>query len=352
MRFKIELDNGTSIRGWCAPDDANAPPQFLLTVDDTVRLVFEGTIHRPDLVELGHHATGVVGFEINETHMPDLGRYESLEIREIDSGLLIYRRLNGPHKINKSVMMFDGKTIPQIELWRSLRSPFALSYNSIERLSEATVFGLIQSGYDSMLLRGRINFEKHKVALKASGFFVTAVVSDPLIDLAERLLFLKAVQKSSAAHQINSLAADLMPLSELARNISLDEPERLSNIFRQTTRDQRDCLRSPITKMYGALEDEIPKEKHVGIALQNLSTCDLVGTYERFAGYRRGLNEALDVELLQNDDLPNFKAAHDLATQLSQVALVGGLLEYDVKLYTAVDEAVAAGLAHRQIAAN
>jgi hypothetical protein len=343
MFFNIDADDGHAVRGWIVLDNPAAIPSVTAVVPGREGVEVQAFIHRSDVQELGVHATGLVGFEINDSQVPGMAELDDLAIFETESRLLIFRRASDRH-IEKKLYLFDHGVLPQDRLAQAVLKQFTLSYINTERFSLETMLVIINNHFaKSLFLLGRSNFNRYASFLNNAGFLRAALLREPFEDLAERLMFLKIVAKLSPSAPRPPTISGLDPLIDFARNLPLGDPRGILQAFRGLDPEQRQILSNPMVKLYGCNFDEFPRRQHVGVALENLASMDVVGSKARFDDFRALLAGRLERNVL-NDAIPlQIGAVSELGVTLSKIGLVADLLEYDLELYSFADSAIQSG---------
>jgi hypothetical protein len=197
---------------------------------------------------------------------------------------------------------------------------------------------------NSVLITGRPNFTRQYGLLRNAGYLIAAVLRDPYEELAERLIFINLLATSKASHLLPQFVSDVPALVDFARDLSFADQKALVTKFRAATREQRDAMSSPMTRVFGCGIGELPEHRHVSSALDNLGTVDAVGVRGRFADFRSVLSNVLGADVIGQDELEIFDKVREARDVLSQIGVVSDLLESDLSLYSYASEAVNTGL--------
>src|ERR1700721_2840195 len=102
MLFSIEADYGGVVSGYVVPDGFVGSPNIVVRHAGQDVLVRPADELRIALVAAGRHQTGACGYTINEQAAPGLGAMPDLEIYEVETKTLLYRRRQ-PHHIAKKI---------------------------------------------------------------------------------------------------------------------------------------------------------------------------------------------------------------------------------------------------------
>ncbi|MDE2363466.1 MAG: hypothetical protein KGM42_12375 [Hyphomicrobiales bacterium] len=345
MFFNIDSDTGEAISGWVAPDNPSAVPKLALLIPGRPEAVIEADIERADIRDLGLHASGRVGFNITDAVAPGLAHLEDIEILDAETRTPLYRRFRADRHFERKLFLFDSAAMPQRSMIQSLTSRFALNYTNVERYSLETMIVLLNNHFSkSLFFCGRASFNRYASFLENGGYLRAALLREPVQELAERLLFLSLMAKSDAAHLIPTYATGLTPLVDFAKTLKFDDHKNVLTAFRQIDEAQRQALVSPMTRMLGCTLDEPPTHHHVSLALDHLSSLDVVGTRARFPAFKAMLEQFLGGDVFDAEPPAAFPTVEKLTESLSNIGIVHDLLEHDMALYFYVEQSLAAGL--------
>lgn len=346
MRFIIDQDTGDRIVGWLAPDNPNDRSRVRVNVKDRAPVEVEATIMRPDIVALSLHATGMCGFQIDDSMIPGIARCADLEIRDAVTDLLMHRRFDSARHINRKLMFLDASVMPPRKAIDSMRAYFATPYTEVESLTYETLYSMVyQHQSQSLLFAGRPYFMRQITGLKERNFIVAAMLRDPFEDLAERLLFFNFLSRSRNPASVMGYATGLHNLVEFARDLNFEDMKSLAQAIRRATPEQKAAMRDPMTRMLACEPEESAKRHHVTQALDNLSSIDAVGTRERFEEFRGILQDILGVDIFGGASIEPSPLVARLAQNLSRIGVVQYLLEQDLALYSYAAEAFDIGYA-------
>ncbi|PWB82708.1 MAG: hypothetical protein C3F11_10525 [Methylocystaceae bacterium] len=345
MFFNIDADDGNSIRGWLAPDNPSAAPKLIVITPGGGEFEVQAGLPRPDIRDLGIHNTGMVGFDVNATVVPNLGEIDDVEILEAESRLPIYRRFRIDRHVERKLFLFDCSVVPQRRIIAAANKHFTLNYTNSEKYSFETMLVIINNSFNkSIFISGRSNSNRYASYLADAGYVTAAMLRDPFEELAERLLLLRLLSKSDAAYLLPTFITGITPLVDFARDLPFDDQRALIAAFRRATDAQREAMTSPMTRTFGCNVDEFPERRHVSIALENLARMDLVGTRSRFRVFSRLLADLIGADLMGQDEPVTFDTVRTFAATLSRVGPVTDVLEHDLALYSYAEEAMDAAL--------
>jgi hypothetical protein len=351
MLFHIEADQGTQIVGWLMPDNPSETPRVLVILPDGKEVEVTATLAKPDVIETlrdafgFHHTTGIIGFLIDETILPDLAELQEFEIVAKDGRVPIYRRFQISRHLEKHLCYFDVAIMPQRRIQRALRDHFTLCYPQAQRYPMETLLALISNrSATSVAITGRPSFTRHVSSLRERGYMIVALLRDPYEELAERLVFINTLARSKAGHLLPFFLSDAPDLIEFASDMPFDDRKGMTGKFRAASPSQREALMSPMTRLFACATGEVPQHSHVSLALDNLASIDLVGVRSRFSDFRSVLATMLERDVLGVEKLDVPTNVTELRGMLSQLGIVSDLLEHDLNLYAHASQGVDAGL--------
>lgn len=345
MFFSIDVDDNNSIRGWLAPDNPSTTPKIGVIIPDRPEIQFEANVYRPDILDLGLHGTGQVGFVVDTSLVPDIATLNEIVLVEVATRTPIFRRFRSDRHLERKFFLFDSSVAPKWSMVNSISSRFALNYLMSEKYPLETMIVLIHnSAAKSIFFCGRPNFNRYAGYLESSNYFRAALLRDPMEELAERLLFLSLLQRSDRRNSLADFTTGLLPLVEFSRDLPFSDPKELLTAFRNSNEDVRQAIMSPMVRMFGCNVDELPNHRNVSLALDHLAALDVVGTMSHYDAFRVMIEHSLGAEVLGDERPEQYASVKRLAEHLSQIGIVADLLADDLALYSYVEEAVSKSL--------
>jgi hypothetical protein len=346
MQFNIDQDLGASISAWVVPDNPDAMPKVLISAPGREAVELTANRSRPDIRDLGLHTTGMVGFWIDHSIIPDLEAWTDLSVHEVRSQVLIHRRHTGiPHKVFLLDTSMDASTSLAIE--NQLKRHFTLPYEAIERYPFDTLFSILNNQSErSIFACGRLPLVRYLNILRANGFICSAVLKHPFEDLGSRLEIAHQAARGMLPN-VADYVVGLEPLVELMTTINLGDLGGLQTAMHSLTAAQATAISNPLVKILACVNDETPHRDHVAQALENLAAIDLVGSYSRFDSFQQSLCEILNQQVLEACPEASF-AAKEIAGVLARIEPVRRLLSLDLALHSYIEDAFAAADAELQ----
>jgi len=298
------------------------------------------------LVAAGRHETGRCGFVFDETIVPGLEGLTDVEIYDVESGLLIYRRAPAGQFIPEKLIRLDTHLVPLRRVDTAIRRRFSYSYVNAERAgleSVTQIFHLLLA--KSIYLSGRFLYRSFENLIDKQ-FKMICLLHDPFEELAERLLFFRHVARRGRMDLRDSFT--FAGAIEFAAGLMLSDDRRLRAALGRITSDALLALQNPLVRQLTVpnLQD-LPRGGAVASALGILASCAVVGLRDESAQFASAMSALLSSDTDVVPAAPRCTAAIDLAVRLREIPMVHTLLELDLELYDRVAEAyrqAAAGL--------
>lgn len=341
MLFHMEK-YGACIEGWLSPDNPGAVPRIRILRPDGTVAELETNVFRPDVRDQGLHPTGNNGFAINNTLFPDLpGMIDQIEIRDAGTGILLYRPFDENRHVPMRVLRFEPQAMPYAQTEAIWDKNFALYYNAAERYPFETMFGILNNpAAKSLAISGRLNFIQYEHYFRDRDYKIITLLRHPLEEMAERLLFIRYALAPQSPDSFDAHLSGLRSLGTTARRINLDRIETVAECFSDLTVEQKNALSNPLVRSLACKVDEVPRKRHVEIALSKLSTMDLVGVRTRYDQFKRMLAELIGRDILAGVEQPEISWARRVTEELMKIKVARSLVALDMRLYELVEGAV------------
>jgi hypothetical protein len=342
MLFNIEADRGNQIVGYVVPDEFTKSPVLRISSNGVTIGELVCREERPALVVAGRHATGLCGFKLDASIVPDLAQNDNLELTDVDTGIVIYRRRKGAQVAQKSVFRLETHLFP---LWRfdeEIEHKFQFFLKGVERHGRETAMQVFHLNASSLYLSGRLAYSAYQSFLN-DRFKCIVLMHDPYVELAERLLTLKHVAKFGdellGPRDMISYSAAI----GFAQRLGHDE-RTLRRAFDMMPKEVITVLANPLTRQLAADSlDEPPPRNGVAKALAALSSFAVVGLREQPSVFLEEVEALLEAPPATLPPLPRFTAVEALASTLRRLPEVELLLEDDLDIYhtarAAIEEA-------------
>ena len=340
MKFCIDQDAGNAIYGWLVLDNPGLVPEVTVSAPGLPAATIRATVDRPGVRDLGLHSTGLVGFIIDGTKFPDIDKLDELEIREKETGTLIYKRYDASKYCSAKLYYCDPSLMPQLKVSRKLLQNFASSHLNLEKQASDTIHCLLYRSPSSIACSGTLNASRYLQILKDCKFITTAILRDPYEALAEKLLFLQFIARSKNRVLLEGYVRGYEGLIDIAADLPVGDAAGQKRFFRGLDDNQKAILSNPWVKMFGCDPNESAAHRNVSIALNNLSQFDWVGSRAKYRRYSSVLTEMLGVDLMPEEGFEFLGNTEEFAQDLIKAPGVTRLLDLDLALYSFVEEAL------------
>jgi hypothetical protein len=345
MHFCMDADDGDCVRGWIAPNNPSSIPKVVVVRPGQAELVVEANVMREGIREMGLHETGQVGFAIGKDLVPEIAALDEFILLEAESRLPIFHRTRAPAPLKQKLCMFDT-AVAQDNVFRDTTSKyFNLSYFCAESIPLETMMSVINNKFtDSIFIHGRPSVFRYTSMLNDANFRKAALLTNPFVDLAARLMYVKAFSQALGDDAGSGELRELECLVSLANALPFDDPKGMAAVFRDATPQQIRALADPMTRLFACEPNEEASHRHVSLALESLSTMDLVGTRARFDVFSKTLHGLIGNDIFEAQDFAMVETVKTVAKSLAQIKFVNEWLENDVILYSWAEQAVGLGV--------
>ena len=193
MRFFIDHDDTHSIRGWIVPDNPLAISRVVVSVEgrrvaEVAASVIDDTFRRNGL-----HSTGQCTFMLTEAEVPGLAGLPRLELYDADTNVMVYRRTPAAGTVAQRVLLLNTGIEPETALQGALFPHFHHSYFGIHKLPDEILMSVLTSRtVPSMFLSGAVIVPRYEQYFTPDLMLTGILVQDPHVEMAARMLWLKA----------------------------------------------------------------------------------------------------------------------------------------------------------------
>ncbi|MCA0401995.1 MAG: hypothetical protein LCH38_14410 [Proteobacteria bacterium] len=340
MHFHFDHVTRDTIAGWLTPDNPSHIPTFRVEIDGREFRSVEAAIWRPDLVEARLHDTGQVGFRFDDSTVPGLSTASEVTIAERKGNRLIYRRSEAKNFIEGRFFLFNNLPIFSRPIRAALADRFLLSYAMIENAGLETAFALLgNNAVNSVAAEGRLAVGPYIEFFRRFHYHLSALLIDPFEELANRLLFVRAVTMAANAPPLSVLPPQYSNIGGLAGRLEQATRRQIAHAFQNLTEAELSVIRDPITRMLGCAPGEIAEPRHVPVALALLAEFNSVGVFSQPEVFRRTVAMQIDLnfESLAFFAIPE---ALPLAAALREDPQVNRLLTNDARVFRHVAESI------------
>lgn len=331
MKFNVDNDDGNVIRLWVTLDHPSDVPSLVVRCNEQVITQIVANHNRPDLRDHDLHTTGQAGFIIDETVVPHLAQQPALELLEESTGLPIYARFQPDRHLRKKFLIWGriSHTLPFAV--SDLNSSFSLVYKDLDKQNSETIASVLSNEKsDSVFAMGRLNLLRCGELIDRYNFETAAIISDPYIDLAERLIELR---QFSAADSTNQNTSDLV---KRLQEVDFDSGRALTRFFRTLRGSEKMIFRSPIVRALTRAPEDDVRRQDVSIALKVLAKFSFVCTDQTVHLLTKRFETIMNVS---NSPRP-IPTVVELAGIMRSIGAVSDILNEDAALYNYVSRAV------------
>jgi hypothetical protein len=341
--FSTTADDGHTVTGYFVPDSFSGKSVIRVVPGSGEPFLFAANWTIPSLVEVGRHETGLCGFRIDASVLPNLADILDFEIREPETGLRIYRRRPTGAAVAAKIFRLETQLEPLTQLDASVEPRFQFHYGSIERLGHETAAQIFQLiGADSSYASGRLLIKPYEFFLDNCGFRTVCMLRDPFDELAERLIVL---QRASQGDSSTLDARDLTlfePAIAFAASLDLADDRQLARAFRGISRGDALNFADPLVRSLTArAPDEFARDASIASAIQTLSGFAVVGLRACPEPFIEALAALLDIDRTEIPAIAESPAVTELGHKLRSFSSVKSLLEFDLEVYAQVESALA-----------
>ena len=340
MLFSVTNDTGSRIEAYSIPDHYSGQSNLSLFSGGELLTTVEPNVHNPHAME--RHETGQVGFAIDESMVPGLAAIDDLEIRDADTGVLIYRRTSAP----VSPHAFFRLETQMFPLWRidqALKPHFRFWWDRIDKYSAETATQILHYyPFGSTYASGRLLYRNYEYCIY-SRQKSAIMMQEPFEEMAERLLLFKRLG-SDVNRLLNERDAMIFaPILEVAQSLdSFDEAE-LRRVLGKADVKTLNLLSNPVARQLTAASPSDPAPADaVSKSLKLLSEFDVVGTRDYAHLFTEAIAELLDVNPMELPRLDRTPKLRKIAASLRAVGWIDALIEADLELYHHIQAALKA----------
>ena len=342
MRFLLSSDEGDVIRGWVVPDNPQAISRVSVCIEGQ-RVAEVSAIHADqNFVKFGWHATGQCHFEIRESDVPGLAGIERLEIYDVDTNVLVYRRLPRHGLTDKKAILLNGHIRPETVIQTALYPYFRQSYFGIGRFPDEILRAMFDTvTLDSCLMAGSIIFPRYEGHFVQSGALTMLLVHDPFVEMASRLVWLRERATIAANPDQHWRLGNLVEAAAFTLDYDFTDAKSLKRLFRMMPEPAYHLLYNPLTRQ---LSTHVPEDRLMPassiIAVEVLSRIDVVGHRDYFEAFMASMFHHLGIEAPLPLPLPIPNETLELAELLRGMRFARDMVVYDTVLSDAVRASV------------
>ena len=343
MRFNIDGDTGDFIRGWVFPDNPTSIGRVVVVVDGRRVAEISTLEFDTNIAALGWHATGQCRFEISENEVPDLANITQLEIYDLDTNILVYRRVPQQELLNRRLLLINTSINPENALQSLLFRHFQQSYFGVGKLNEQMLQSIFSnSSLISCFLSGALIVPRYEHYFQTEESLTTALIHDPHVEMATRLIWLRARAADAADPNLSWRLGPLADAAIFAAEHDFADLKSLKRLFRMLPEPAYRLLYNPLTRQFGT---KLPDDRlHPGnsiVAIEILARVGIVGHRDYFEAFVTSVLDRLGLDAPIPKPEPISQEAQDLAKRLRSIKAVEDMLLFDIAMSDAVRSSVA-----------
>lgn len=349
MLFNIEADTGDTLVGYLVPDSYTETPRLCLIGGGRLLWSGEANETRAALVAAGRHRTGRCGFRIGPAEVPLLQRLPEVEVRDLASGITIYRRTRDRPVLARRVFRVETRLIGLHRFDHGMEPHFQGWFPGIDRHGAETIDQTLHmNAVGSVYASGRVQVAAHP-ALTAGDTALLALLRDPFAELAERIAVLGGARGPLARVLPGRERMTYRGAIEALDGIDPGQPRALRRFFRRIDPAVAAELSNPLVRQLTApAPAELPGPGAVAAALRTLAGFDVVAPAEVPGLFEAAVAAFLGLPAVPAVADPFAAAVADSAAELARIGMAEAMLEADLEVYaslSAVVERIAPGIA-------
>lgn len=345
MRFYVDHDLGERIRFWVVPDNPGAISRVYVSLEGRRVAELDAWIIDDVIRTQGLHGTGQCVFEITDAQAPGISSARRVEIHDADTNVLIYRRSPRTDLIPGKTVLVDTSINSDSILQSILFDWFQQSYFEIGGLSDEVLRVLCESPWlTSSFLSGAILLARYEGYFVSDNLLTTTLIHDPYVEMASRLLWLKARAPVAADPAQAWRVGGLKETVEAVATYDFTDAKSLKRFFRMLPEPAYRMLYNPLTRQFSTkLPDERLTPGHSIVAIEILARVGIVGHRDYFEAFATTLLDRLGIEapVPTPPAIPAETLA--LAERLRGLKVAQEMLVFDIAMTDAVRDAVSKG---------
>lgn len=340
MLFATEYDSGTRISGYAVPDGVSS--SLDLCVRSGGNDIFELCANqpRPDIAASGRHHTGACGFSLSMDQIPGLADLQDLEIFELSSNVLIYRRPN-MRFLPRKVLRLETHMLPLWRLDKAISPFFQYSVDNIEKYGkETTTQFFLMHNVPSVYLSGKILYRNYNFYIDEK-FECIVLLQDPFEEMAERILILGHMKQATLSHMGERDTVSLQPAVAYFADTDITDEAAVHLAFKDLPDDVAAILSDPLVRQFSTtLPGERAGKRGVTAALDVLTSFAIVSLRSESDRFLDATAELLGIDPALLPPIPGFGKVPVLADMLRRSRNAGYLIEKDRELFSHIAGAV------------
>lgn len=343
MRFFVDADEGHVIHGWVVPDNPLAISRIHVSVDGRRVAEIAASETIAELREAGLHSTGQCRFQVNEQNVPGLAGLPRVEVRDVDTNVLIHRRIPDHGLCRLKAVLVNTGIHPETVLQAALYPHFQQSYFGIGKFSEQVLSVLFETPtLTSCFLSGALVYPRYESHFVLQDILTMMLVQEPFVEMASRMLWLRERTGLARDPDQSWRLGDLAEAARFTADYDYADPKSLRRFFRMLPESAYRLLYNPLTRLLGTRfpEDRILPANSI-IAVEVLSRVSIVGHRDYFEAFAATVFDRLGIDAPVPSPTPIAPEAYALADRLRSLRDVQDFLNFDIVMSEAIRKSVA-----------
>ncbi len=347
LLFNVQRDDGHTIEGYLIPDGFSDIPQVLVSDENgEIAHVPCDQLHS-SVLSAGRHETGLVGFKLTGTNIPDLIHRTSLCIRDGKSELLIYRRPLQTQQINMKLVRFETQLLPHVAIDRQMSNVFQYALPSLERFGNETALQAFHlDKMNSMYLSGRLQVRNYQEFFDR-GFKAIALLTDPYYEMALRIAMLKRFASIKPIFLGDRDRISLSAAIEYFGDLDIQDTSAIERALKKAPLKVRMALHSPTTRQFACSDADQPSTRRdIAAAMDAISRFEVIGHINDTLAFASSLSELLSLDMDVIPIVQRNQAINGIASELRTLAVAETYLEDDLILDFYIRQAMEISSSH------
>lgn len=333
MLFNLEYDRGDVVEGYLIPDGFADRPQIVVSDASGILGVLPCNQMREAVVASGRHETGLVGFRLDSTNIPDLRACSTLMVHDQKTGLLIYRRPRGPQQPDMKVLRLETQLLPMVKLDQYIGGGFQYAVQSVERFGhETTLQAFHLNAIKSIYISGRLLVKNYQEFFDKS-FKGVVLLTDPYYEMAARISILKRMSSVPVSFIGERDKITLSPAVQYMEGMNLDDLQSIKQHLKRAPPKVRNILVSPTTRQFACTDaEQLTTRRDIASAIDLLSRFDIIGHNNDTFSFAHAVGELLGIN---SDRIPipeRYSVIERVAAMLRSLPVAELYLEDDLIL--------------------
>lgn len=331
MLFNLEYDRGDVIEGYLIPDSFSSKPVIKVTLNDGSSFLQPCDQMRKAALDSGRHATGLIGFRLDLSCVPDLAGQSELSIHDAETSLLIYRRPGSRKALDMKMFRLELAMIPAIKLDKQIGLSFQYAMSSAERFGNETTLQMFHlNAVKSIFVSGRLLLRGYEEFLD-QGFKFIGSIPEPYYEMASRLFILKRLSREKVTFLSDRDHIFLQTAARHFENVNLLDEGAVKRALKRADSKVRNTLVSPVTRQLvcSDLEQQITR-RDIAAAIDAVSRFTAVGYANDIGHFHEAIGELLNVPTEELPITPRYSFLEEMAERLRNMHIAETMLEEDL----------------------